>query len=260
MSAPAASYRSLRLERDADVVRLVLDRPPLNVLDRAALAEFEAALAEIGGDEEMRVLVLAAAGKAFCAGVDVADHLPDRLDRTLERFGGVVRRLLAVRAPVVAAVHGAALGGGCELTLASDVVLAREDAHFGVPEVRLGALPPVAAVLLPRLVGHQRALDLILSGRIIDAAEARQLGLASHVYREAEFDQAVSEYVGGIAGLSRPVVRLAKRALTEGLERSTGDALDHAETLYRCEGSFLQDAREGLEAFMEKREPVWSDA
>lgn len=260
MSAPPATREFLRVERDADVVRLVMDRPPLNVLHLPMLGELEEALAGVEADDEARVLVLAGAGKAFCAGVEVADHLPERVETTLARFGDVIRRLLDLPMPLVAAVHGAALGGGCELTLACDVVLARADLRLGVPEVRLGAIPPVAAALLPRLVGRQRALDLILSGRSLGAEEARSLGLATHVYPEDGFEAAVGGYLRGLAALSRPVLRLAKRAVTAGLEGSTEEALAGAEALYLREVARLSDAREGLAAFLEKREPVWSDA
>lgn len=260
MNAPPPTREFLRVEREAGIVRLVLDRPPLNVLHPSMLGELEEALAGVATDEEARVVLLQGAGKAFCAGVEVADHLPERIETTLARFGGVIRRLLDLPMPAVAAVHGAALGGGCELALACDVVLARADLRLGVPEVRLGAIPPVAAVLLPRLVGRQRALDLILSGRTLGAEEARSLGLASRVFPEDAFEAAVGDYVRGLAALSRPVLRLAKRAVTEGLEGTTEEALAGVESLYVREVAPLSDAREGLTAFQEKREPAWSDA
>lgn len=259
MSARAAALEFLRLAREADVVRLTLARPPVNVLHRPMLAELQETLVSLARDDEVRVVVLAGKGRAFCAGVEVADHLPDRLDETLDRFGAVIRGLLGLPMPVVAAVHGPALGGGCELALSCDVVLAREDLRMGVPEVRLAAIPPAAAALLPRLLGRQRALDLVLSGRAVDAREALALGLASHVYPEDRFEAAVSEYVRDLASLSRPALRLAKRAVREGLEGSTAEALAGAESLYRRELAPLLDAREGLAAFMEKREPAWSD-
>lgn len=259
MSSPDPAGRCLRVERKGGVVRLVLDRPPVNVLHLSLLAELEEAVVGLAGDDEARVVVLAGADRAFCAGVEVADHLPERLEDTLSRFGAVIRGLLGLPMPVVGAVHGAAMGGGCELALACDVVLARDDLRMGVPEVRLGAIPPAAAALLPRLVGRQRALDLVLSGRGLDAEEALALGLASRVWPEPRFEAAVDDYVRGLAALSRPVLRLAKRAVREGLERPLEEALAGAESVYRRELAPLLDAREGLAAFMEKREPAWSD-
>lgn len=254
------NLKYFRFERCEGVLRLVLDRPPLNVLHVAMLQELEEALAHVSEDPDVRVLVLTGAGRAFCAGVDVADHLPDRVGITLRLFHGIIRRLLELRLPVVAAVNGAALGGGCELLLACDVVLAKAGAKLGQPEIRLGTLPPAAAALLPRRVGPQRALDLILTGRTLEADEARTLGLVTHVLAEDDFEAEVAQYAKNLASLSRPVLELAKRAVVEGLEVPWRSALARAEAVYLNQLVGLADSREGLAAFLEKREPVWSDA
>jgi cyclohexa-1,5-dienecarbonyl-CoA hydratase len=167
----------------------VLDRPPLNVLNLPMLAELEKTCALLSNERSLKCVVLRGAGRAFCAGVDVADHTPDRVERMLELFHGAVRRLMALPCPVVAAVNGAALGGGCELLMACDVVLARDDARIGQPEIRLGAFPPVAAAVLPRLIGRQRALDLVLTGRTLSAEEAREMGLVTRVLAAETFER-----------------------------------------------------------------------
>ena len=251
----------LRLERGADgVARLTLDRPPLNVLHIPMLRELDAALGEIAEDREAKLLLITGEGKAFCAGVDVADHTAERIEFMLETFHGALRRLLELKLPVVAAVNGAALGGGCELVLACDLVIASASAKLGQPEIRLGVFPPVAAALLPRLIGRQRALDLILTGRVIGAEEARDIGLVGRVAPADGFAEAVEEYVGGLADLSRPVLRLTKRVTLEGMELPAARALERAEAAYLNELMRLEDPHEGLAAFMEKREPVWKDA
>jgi cyclohexa-1,5-dienecarbonyl-CoA hydratase len=250
----------LHLDQAHGVARLTLDRPPLNVLHIPLLRELDDALTAVADDAGARALVLTGKGKAFCAGVDVADHTPERIGTTLELFHSAIRTLLDLQLPVIAAVNGAALGGGCELVLACDVVLARAGAKLGQPEIRLGAFPPVAAVLMPRLLGRQRALDLILSGEVFTAEEALGWGLVTRVVAENIFDAAVAAYAEKLASLSRPVLRLAKRATREGeLGEPTG-AIEAAERLYLDELMNLDDAREGLSAFMEKRDPVWSDA
>ncbi len=251
----------LRLERGEDgVARLTLDRPPLNVLHIPMLRELDAALGEIAEDREAKLLLITGEGKAFCAGVDVADHTAERVEFMLETFHGALRRLLGLELPVVAAVNGAALGGGCELVLACDLVIASASAKLGQPEIRLGVFPPVAAALLPRLIGRQRALDLILTGRVIGAEEARDIGLVGRVAPADGFAEAVEEYVGGLAALSRPVLRLTKRVTLEGMELPAAQALERAEAAYLNELMRLEDPHEGLAAFMEKREPVWKDA
>jgi cyclohexa-1,5-dienecarbonyl-CoA hydratase len=173
-------------------------------------------------------------------------------------FHGVIEKLMGLPFPVVAAVNGAALGGGCELALACDVVIAREGAKLGQPEICLGVFPPAAAVLLPRLVGPQVAADLILSGRVIEAGEASKIGLVSQVIPADEFDSAVGEYLESLASLSGPVLRIAKRALRDGELGTPTDAMRRVERIYLDELMQIDDAHEGLAAFTEKRAPVWT--
>lgn len=251
---------SIRLERDGGIASVCLDRPPLNILDIPALQELDAALAAVSRDTGLKALVLRAAGSAFCAGVDVAEHEPDRVAGMLDAFHSGVRRLLALEMPVVAAVNGVALGGGCELLLGCDVVIASAAARFGQPEIRLGVFPPVASALLARRIGPSAAADLILTGRIIDAAEAARVGLATRVVAADALDAAAREYAVVLAGLSGPVLRLTKRALRAGGRLGPDEALAHAESLYLRELMELHDAHEGVAAFLEKRAPVWRDA
>jgi len=256
---PEASRR-LSIERSNGVWRLLLDHPPLNILDLEGMAELSAALAEAAEDREAKLLLLKGRGKAFCAGVDVADHTAERSDEMLCAFHDVVERLLGLEMPVVAAVNGPALGGGCELVLAADVVLGKEGATLGQPEIRLALFPPAAVVLLPRLVGRQAALDLLLSGRTVEMDEARELGLVGQVFPGDGFEEGVEEYVGRMASLSRPVLRLTKRAVRATADLPPAEALRTAESIYRNELMELHDPHEGLAAFMEKRTPVWRDA
>jgi cyclohexa-1,5-dienecarbonyl-CoA hydratase len=253
------SAAGARYTRDGGVGRIVIDRPPVNVLNLATMEALDAALAQASADTGLRVLVLSGAGKAFSAGVDVADHTADRVGPMLDLFHGIIRRVMAFEAPVIAVVHGAALGGGCELALACDMILARDDLKLGQPEIHLAVFPPVAAALLPRLIGRQRAFDLILTGRTLGAAEAREIGLASRVFGAADFAAGVEKVLADLASRSGPALRMAKRAVTLGEDEAFGLALDRAEVLYRDELMQLADAHEGIAAFMEKRPPVWKE-
>lgn len=223
------------------------------------LREVRAALDEADADRGCKVLVLTGAGKAFCAGVDVGDHTADRVQEMLPLFHAAIRRLLALEVPVVAALNGHALGGGCELALACDIVLAREDARIGQPEILLGVFPPAAAALLARAIGRQRALDLILTGRLLTAPQAREMGLVTEVLPADRFENGVDEWVQHLAALSRPVLRLAKRAVREGLGVPLHTALERAEDLYLTELMRCAVPHEGLAAFLEKRKPLWRD-
>jgi cyclohexa-1,5-dienecarbonyl-CoA hydratase len=253
------SYELVRLEPGA-VARITLDRPPVNVLTIAMMEELAAAVADAASRPETKLLLLDGAGKAFCAGVDVKDHTADRVQAMIETFARAIEALRGAPVPVVVAVHGAALGGGCELALACDIVLASDDVRLGQPEIRLGVFPPAAAALLPRLVGRQRALDLLLTGRTVHADEALRLGLVARVLPQDGFRDAVDHYTAALAGHSRPVLALAKRAVAENLERPLSDALHAADHLYLTELMALHDPHEGLAAFMEKREPVWKNS
>ncbi|RME48549.1 MAG: enoyl-CoA hydratase [Chloroflexi bacterium] len=253
------SYEFVKLEWSEGMARLVLNRPPLNVLNIPMMRELQAALEEVAADDQAKVVVITGDGRAFCAGVDVADHTADRVDEMLHLFHAVIRQVMDLEMPVVAALNGAALGGGWELAMACDMVVARDDAKIGQPEIQLAVFPPAAAVLMPRLIGRQRAMELILTGRTITAAEGRQIGLVNQVFPAEEYPSGVDRFVGQLTALSRPVLRLTKRAVKEGLELGVGPALELTEAIYLSELMRLEDPHEGLAAFMEKRKPVWKN-
>lgn len=249
---------TVRVERDRGLARLVLDRPPVNVLNIRMLRELADAAASLADDPGVAVVLLTGTGKAFCAGVDVADHTADRVDEMLSTFHGALDRIASLAPPVVAAINGAALGGGCELALACDVVLARESAKLGQPEIQLGVFPPYAAAVLPRLTSPSRALDLMLTGRLVRAPEAERLGLVTRVLPDDDFEAAAETYARGMASLSAPVLRLCKRAARAGTDgRPLAEAVAEAERLYRDDLMSLEDPHEGLAAFIEKRAPTW---
>lgn len=253
------SLEFVRVTHNEGVVQITLDRPPVNVLNIPMMRELRTALESIAGDETAAVVVLSGAGRAFCAGVDVADHTADRVEEMLAVFHGAIEQILQLPVPVVAAVNGAALGGGLELALACDLVLAAETAKLGQPEIRLAVFPPVAAVLMPRQVGRQHALDLILTGRTIAAAEGARIGLVNRVVSDDDFEDALDDLVDQFTRLSRPVVRMAKRVVDDTQSRSLQEALAHAESVYLNELMQLEDPHEGLAAFMEKRTPAWAN-
>lgn len=252
-------YEFLTVERADAVATITLNRPPLNVLHIPMMAEMRDALNDIAADETVKALVITGAGRAFCAGVDVADHTAERVHDMLTGFHDVIRRVMDLEIPTVAAVNGAALGGGWELAMACDMVVAREDAKIGQPEIQLAVFPPVAAVLMPRLIGWQRAAELVLTGRTLTATEGQQLGLVNRTFPAEGFEQGVREFVAQLTVLSGPVLRVTKRAMKEGLGLDIHTALERAEAIYLDDLMRLEDPHEGLAAFMEKRKPVWKE-
>lgn len=248
-----------RIEMEDGTISITLDRPPLNILTVELIRELDAALETAAQDRHLKALALRASGKAFCAGVDVADHTPERVDEMIRGFGQLVTRLRAFPAPTVAVVHGAALGGGMELALGCDLVLAGASARFGQPEIKLGVFPPIAAALLPHLIGHQQAARLILTGETISAEEAARVGLATFVVPDAELPARLDQLLGQLRGLSATALRLAKRALLSGAELGPARGLPPIEDLYLTDLMATADAQEGVRSFMEKRPPVWRD-
>jgi cyclohexa-1,5-dienecarbonyl-CoA hydratase len=243
------------------VAQLTLNKPPLNVLDIAMMREINTALDELDGDAGVKVLVFDAAegSKAFSAGVDVTDHTADKVEEMIEVFHGIFRRLDQLELPTVAVVGGAALGGGCELVLFCDMVIASEKATFGQPEIQVGVLPPIAVAALPAIIGPKKALEMVLIGDRIQAAEAERLGLVNKVVPPEELRAAADEFVGKLAKLSGAVLRLTKRAVRIGSAGSFADGLAAVEELYLGPLMETEDANEGLAAFMEKRSPVWKN-
>jgi cyclohexa-1,5-dienecarbonyl-CoA hydratase len=243
---------------DGRVAHLILDRPPVNVIDLEYARELAAALESLPARAGTALLLVEARGKAFCAGVDVRDHLPDRGAEMLAAFHHVCLHLLECPLPVVAAVQGAALGGGCELTLACDIVVADSHATFGQPEIKLGVFPPLASVTLPHMVPPHVASEMLLTGRVLGAEEAHRAGLVNRVAETDRLADAVELLIGEILALSPASLRLAKRAMALARHRPTRDAIAEAERLYVEHLMHSHDALEGLHAFMEKRAPAWS--
>lgn len=240
------------------VARVELDRPPLNVIDLEAARELAAALEDLAVRDDVAVIALTARGRAFCAGVDVRDHLPDRGADMLRAFHRACLALIDAPQPSLAIVQGAALGGGCELTLCCDLVLASERATFGQPEIRLGVFPPLAAVALPRMIPSHHASDLLLTGRIVGAAEAARIGLVNRVTSEGELEPAAQETIAGLAALSPSSIRLTREVMRRARGRPAAEEIGLAERFYLERLMHTPDALEGLTAFMEKRPPRWS--
>ena len=174
------SYQFIQLEVKDGLATITLKREPLNVLNIAMMKEINQALDSLKG-QSFKLLLFKAAGKAFSAGVDVGEHLGDQVNEMIEVFHGIFRRMDNLPAVSIASVQGAALGGGCELALYCDLVIASEKAKFGQPEIQVGVFPPIAALIMPRLTARKKALELILSGEIIPAQEALSLGLINKV-------------------------------------------------------------------------------
>lgn len=253
------SHLFIRCGEERGAVKIALARPPLNILTIAMMDEINAALDWAAARPGLKAVLFTAEGKAFSAGVDIEDHRGDRVKPMLESFHGIFRRLRSLECVTVAAVQGAALGGGAELATFCDVVIAGDNATLGQPEVKVGVFPPIAALHYPARVGLPRALRLILSGEVIDAAEALRIGLVDRVVPVDKLAETAEAEIGRYTAASAVVLRLAKRAVTEAASLGFDEALAMLEECYHHELMVTADAQEGLRAFAEKRRPVWQD-
>ncbi len=253
-------FKFLQYERTGDLIRIAINRPPFNVIDIATMAEMNVALDRALEEPGAKALMLTGVGeKAFSAGVDVADHTKDKVSAMIETFHGNIKRVLAMPIPTVAAVNGAALGGGCEFAIACDMVVAAEGAKLGQPEIKLGVFPPIAAILMPRITFTPRAMELVLGGGTIDAREAQTIGLVNKVFPRETFAADTAKFLEQFLSLSRAALICAKRAMREATGRPFHEALHHVEQIYFKEMMATEDATEGLNSFMEKRKPVWKN-
>ena len=252
-------FQNIKFKIEDRAARITFARPPLNVLSIAMMRELGDALKECVQTSDLAAIVFDAApeSKAFCAGVAVEEHVPETVFQMLDSFHFVFRMLLQVSRPVIAVVDGLALGGGCELVAACDTVIAGERARFGQPEIKLGVFPPVAAILLPRIIGEKRARELILSGDMIEATEALRLGLVNYVVPAAELEQKLQSVLAKLRDLSASSLAMTRMALDLGAGSSFQSALAEVEDLYLNELMKTEDAHEGVRAFMEKRKPEW---
>lgn len=250
----------LETHREGRVATLTLRRPPLNILDLDLLDALDRATRELLDDpeeHELQVLrIRSGSDKAFSAGVAVEDHVPERLDAMLETFHRSLVRLRESSAITVAAVHGHCLGGGMELALACDLVVAARDARFGQPEVKLGCYPPFAAALYPRRIGRGRTLDLLLTGRTIPAEDAERWGWVQRLAEPGELDRVLDDLTGEITAMSPAVTPWIKRAVAAG-DHPFDEALAESERIYREDLAATEDMQEGLRAFLDKRPPSW---
>ncbi len=243
---------------DNGVGRVVLSNPPVNILTRAIMASLRDELAALAAGPSLRVLLLSAEGKHFSAGADVGEHLPPTFEDMIPEFIDTVSAIDTFPLPVVAAVQGKCLGGGFELVMAADIIIAGEGASFGQPEIMLGVLPPAACPLLPDICPPGVAAELVFTGDALSAEEAQRAGLVRRVVPDADLESAALELAGRMTRHSAAALRIAKRMLRGGREAARADALSRAGEMYVDVLMQTKDALEGLQAFLDKRKPTWS--
>ncbi|QIS17999.1 enoyl-CoA hydratase [Nocardia terpenica] len=251
-----SDFETILLERRGRVALITLNRPKaLNALNFQVLADMTAALDELGADENIGAVVITGSEKAFAAGADIKEmQTRSYMDVFLsDHFAGWDRLFTGFRKPTVAAVAGYALGGGCELAMMCDILIAADTAKFGQPEIKLGVIPGMGgSQRLTRAVGKAKAMDLILTGRNMDAAEAERAGLVARVVPAAELVSTAVEAAETIASLSLPAVMIAKEAVNRSFETTLAEGVRFERRVFHSLFA-TEDQKEGMTAFVEKR-------
>jgi enoyl-CoA hydratase len=256
-----ADYKTIKIERQARVALVTLNRPDsLNALNAEVMSEIAAVFGEIDRNRDIAVSVLTGEGRAFAAGADIKEMQPQSFsDMYVEDYFAGWDRFAACRKPVIAAVNGFALGGGCELAMMCDLIIASDKAKFGQPEIKLGVTPGMGgSIRLTKAIGKAKAMDLVLTGRMIDGAEADRIGLVSRVVPHEELMSTAMEAAEAIAGFSIPSIMAAKEMVGRALELPTTEGVRFERRLFQ--GLFgTEDQKEGMAAFSEKRAPDFKD-
>ncbi len=253
-------YQNITLKTENHVSRITINRAPLNILDIKTMAEVMSALQEIRNQKAVKAVVFTGAGtKCFSAGVEVADHLPESVKEMLRVFHGMFREMIKLDQPTIAVVNGYALGGGAELALFCDMVIASEKSVFGQPDITLGNFAPLALAAYPFFVWRKKVYEFLFTGESISAREAERIGLVNTVVPEQELADAEDKLLSRLLALSSVSIRASKMAMAATFNQQFEQALDTVEAIYLNELAPSEDGLEGLMAFLEKRAPVWKE-
>ena len=251
--------KNLKFDKAAGVARITLNRPKFNMMNIQMMNELNGLLEDLLEDDDLKCLAIDAEGKHFCTGVEVADHKPAKVDDMIATFNRIFELTEQLEVPIIAVVQGYCLGGGMELAIACDVIVAGQGAQFGQPEIKVGFFPPYAAMRLPQLVGSAKAIEICTTGKFYSAAEAHGLGLIAHVVEDDQPAEAAEKIVKEIQANSPLIIRLNKRAVKQHLGLSFKPALEGVSDLFLNTLMKTEDTLEGIASYEEKRKPEWKN-
>ena len=251
--------KHIKLEKAGGVARMILARPKHNVLNCEMMNEMNGVLEDLAADEDLKCLAILGEGSSWCAGVDVGEHKPEMADEMIATFNRIFEIMDKMEFPTIAAVHGAALGGGMELAIACDIIVAAKRATFGQPEIKLGFLPPYAAIRLPHLIGPAKSIEVCTTGKIYSAEAVQAMGMVGTVCEDDHFSESVENTIKEIAACSPLIIRLNKRAVKAHLNKDFQSALSGVSDLFLKTLMKTEDTLEGIASFYEKRRPEWKN-
>ena len=257
---PKVEYNNIIFETEDHVSKIIINKPPLNVLNIDVMREVISALQEIRQLSSIKAVVIKGAGsKCFSAGVEVADHLPADVDEMLKVFHGMFREMIKLEAPTIAVINGYALGGGAELALFCDMVIASDKSQIGQPDIKLGAFAPLALAAYPFFGLRKKVYEFLFLGDNLSASEAERIGLVNKVVKEDDLDEAEAEFLEKLRRISSVSIKASKMAMAVSFNEQFEKALDTVEGIYLNQFKAAEDYVEGLTSFLEKRKPVWKE-
>lgn len=252
-------FQFVKVQVEGAVAQLTLNRPEHNLLNERMLAELTAGINTLGERNAIKLIVLDSACKAFCGGIELGEYTQRRVFQLLDAFHGAFAAMLDTSKPVLVVVNGPAFGGGAELAALGDLVIATPKARFAQPEIKLGVFPPLAAAVLPYILGPKQALELVLTGEAISADRALELGLVNWLVPEVELQKKVDEVIAKVTAQSGPVLTMAKKAILGSLGLPLRDGVRNSMKVFLNELADLEDSQEGVRALVEKRAPQWKN-
>lgn len=252
-------FQFVKFRVDGEVARLTLDRPDHNLLNERMLSEVAAGISSVSERSEIKLIVLDSAGKAFSGGIELGEYTQRRVFQLLDAFHNAFSAMLDTSKPVLVVINGPAYGGGAELAALGDLVIATPNARFAQPEIKLGAFPPLAAAILPYILGPKLALELVLTGETMTAERAREVGLINWLVSEEELPKRVNELITKVTAQSGPVLTMAKKAILGSLGLPLREGVRNSMRVFLNELGDLEDSQEGLRAQAEKRAPKWKN-
>ena len=249
----------IQVEKSNDIGKILFNNGDWNILNIEMMKQINEALEGFLNDQSLKAVVIGHTGRSFSAGVDVGEHMGDLAPKMLKEFHGMFKRLNRFNCPTIASVKGAALGGGCEVAVFCDIVIASEKAKFGQPEIKVGVFPPVSVLIFPYLTSQKKAYELLLQGETIGANEAHRIGLVNHVFSVDSYKQEFEQFLERFGKISTVVLQHTKKAIRLGFADDFDSQIDKIEEYYLNELMKTHDANEGLKAFVEKRAPEWKN-
>jgi len=240
--------------------QIFLNHPPMNAFNADMVEEINRALSELLYRTDLKVVVFLTTGKTFCGGIAPEDLTDDRSYQLIEAMGRMFEQLQTLNVPVLSLIQGMAMGAGFELVMFSDLAIATESAKFGLPDIHAGLIPAFACNVLQRIIPPKKAAELIFTGATITSREAREYGLINLVVPDDKLAEHAGTLVRKLLQFSAPVLQLAKKSMVQVQGKPLEESLRTIEEIYLNELLALDDAKEGIKAYVEKRKPVWKNS